>query len=266
MPITSALREMCGASIKGEKNMKLKILATVSALMVCGSAMADLTLYSEAFDGSVGTDYLGGVGNFAYGYSPGAGYKALNYDVWGAANAANSFTGGVAIPNPSKAGVSKFVGTYLDPSLFAAYDGQTVTLHFDIVADTLGAEKNAYAWVYEASGYDTSGSNDWHLDVSEVNLGTGEPMDNLLIDTTAGGATVSQVAKSGNLVTATSSTDNTLTFTYSAGTGIGLAFGSTGTDMAIDNVSISVIPEPATIGLVASFGAAMVFLRKRYRY
>ena len=228
--------------------------------------MADLTLYSEAFDGSVGTDYFGGAGNFAYGYDPGAAYKALGYDQWGSANAANSFTGGVAIPNPGKASVSKLVGTFLDPSLFAAYDGQTLTLHFDIVADTLGAEKNAYAWVYEASGYDTSGANDWHLDVSEVNLGTGNPMDNLLIDTTTGGATVSQVAKSANLVTASSSTDNTLTFTYTAGTGIGVVFGATATDMAIDNVSVSVIPEPATVGLVATFGIGMLIFRRKSRF
>lgn len=241
--------------------MKLSTKIIASSLLLGGSALADVSLYSEAFNGSVGTDFFGGVGNFAFGYDPGAAYKALDFGEWGAVNAASTFSGGVAIPNPTAGTSSKSIGTFIDTSDWAAYDGQTLTLRFDIIGDTGGLERNARAWVYEASGYDTSGSNDWHLALDAA-LNTGDPMDNLLIDDTAGGATVTQLAKSVDLVTAINSTDNTLTFTYTHGREIGLVFGSYNTDMAFDNISITAVPEPATLGLVAAFGGSALFLRR----
>jgi hypothetical protein len=239
-----------------------KMMIMLTAMLIGGSAVADVTLFSEDFSGSVGTDYFGGVGNFAYGYDPGAAYKKLEYSQWGAVAAAATFTGGVAIPNPTAGTSSKSIGTFLDPSLFAGYEGETLTLHFDIIGDTGGIERNARAWVYEASGYDTSGNNDWHLALDAA-LNSGNPMDNLLIDDTAGGATVTELVKSVDLITAVDSTDNTLTFTYSAGTGIGLAFGSYNTDMAFDNVSITVVPEPGTFGLLSVCGAAILYVRRK---
>ena len=241
--------------------MKFCNIITMLALAVGGNAMADINLYSEDFSGTPGTDYIGGAGNFSYGYDAdggGTAYKALNYGQWGSYFGAPSvFTNGIASPNPGATGSSRLIGSLLDPSLFSGYDGQTLTLHFDIVADSSGNTRNAFFWIYEASGYDTSGANDWHLDVADVTLTSGNPMDN-----SGGGATVTQLAKSDFLVTATSSTDNTLTFTYTEGTGIGLVFGSFGSDVAIDNVSITAIPEPATLGLITAFGVSVLFIRR----
>lgn len=240
----------------------MKKMMILTALLVGGSAMADVTLYSEVFSGSTGTDYFGGVGNFAYGYDPGTAYKALDFGEWGAVQAASSFSGGIAMPNPGEATASKNIGTFIDTSTWGAYDGEVMTLHFDIVGDTTSDEKDARAWVYEASGYDTSGNNDWHLNLG-ANLNADNPHDNLLSDgSTAGGATVTRLAYSDDLITASSSTDNTLTFTYTHGREIGLAFGSFNTDMGVDNVSITAVPEPATLGLLAAFGAGTLAIRR----
>jgi len=39
--------------------------------------------------------------------------------------------------------------------------------------------------------------------------------------------------------------------------------GVAGGQVAIDNISVSVIPEPATLGLVAAFGGGIIFIRRR---
>lgn len=41
------------------------------------------------------------------------------------------------------------------------------------------------------------------------------------------------------------------------------AASSTGGDQLIDSVSITAIPEPATLGLVAAFGGGIMFIRRR---
>ena len=245
--------------------MRNQIELALVAVMVCGAAIADVSVYNDDFSGSVGTDYIGGVANFAYGYKPSGSYKALDYGVWGAANAAQSFTTaiGIAMPNPTASTTAKSIGTFIDTSGWAAYDGKVMTLHFDIVADTGGVERNARAFVYEASGYDTTGANDWHFKTDAALNGSVELMDNLLTNSVAGGATVTRLAFSDDLVTAVGSTDNTLTFTYTHGREIGLAFGSYNTNMGIDNVSITVIPEPATLGMIAAFGMGILFIRRR---
>ena len=242
--------------------MKKEIRLTLAGVLVCGAAIADISLYSDSFGGTVGADYFGGVANFAYGYKPSAPYKALDYGNWGAANASQSFSGGIAMPNSLAGTSAKSIGTFIDTSGWGAYDGLVMTLHFDIIADTVvGRERNARAYVYEASGYDTTGSNDWHFS-TDAALNAGNPMDNLLTNSVAGGATVTRLAFSADLVTASGSTDNTLSFTYTHGREIGLAFGAFNSDMGIDNVSITVIPEPATIGLIALFGTGIVAVRR----
>jgi hypothetical protein len=40
--------------------------------------------------------------------------------------------------------------------------------------------------------------------------------------------------------------------------------GTTARDSYIDNYSVTVIPEPATLGLIGSFGAALILVRKRF--
>jgi hypothetical protein len=237
------------------KTMK-KTLMLVAGVLGGMQAMADFTVYTEDFNLTAGNDAFGGVGLYSYGYDAGASYKRIDNDEWASNSAANNLSGGVAQPAFAGGTSSKYVGVFLNPSNFTQGSG-TYTLHFDVIGDAASGNRNTFAFIYGATGFDTSGSNDLILDVSEVNLLSGNPVNG------TGNTVVTQLAKSSNINSTLSTADVTLNFVYTEGQTVGIAFGSIGSDVEFDNVSITTtIPEPATLGLVVAFGTSVIFVRR----
>jgi hypothetical protein len=119
----------------------------------------------------------------------------------------------------------------LDPSHFAATGSGTYTFSVDLHSAIAGASR-IYLW--RASGYDTSGSNDLILDVTQGGFGTYVPL------TGTGSTDVSEVFmyEIPDETDATTTTYST-NFNYTAGDAIAIAFGSYGTAYAYDNLSIA---------------------------
>ncbi|MGB0263866.1 MAG: hypothetical protein ACPGCT_03540 [Opitutales bacterium] len=216
--------------------------ALIGTLFAASTASAQDVVYSNDFESliSAGSDFVSGAGLFSHGYDStpsGSATKAVAYDQW-ARQGANSLATDVdgdgdleLRPNKDGAQNAKLWAVILDPSHFAATGSGTYTFSVDLHSAIAGASR-IYLW--RASGYDTSGSNDLILDVTQGGFGTYVPL------TGTGSTDVSEVFMY-EIPDETDATTTTYTtnFNYTAGDAIAIAFGSYGTAYAYDNLSIA---------------------------
>jgi hypothetical protein len=216
--------------------------ALIGTLFAASTASAQDVVYSNDFESliSAPNDFISGAGLYSYGYDStpsGTATKAVAYDEW-ARQGGNSITtdidgdGDLELqPNKDGANNAKFWAVILDPSNFAATGSGTYTFSVDLIAADAGAAR-IYLW--RASGYDASGSNDLILDVTQGGFPPYVPL------TGTGSTDVSEVFMY-EIPDETDATTTTYTtnFTYTAGDAIAISFGSYNTAYAYDNLSIA---------------------------
>ena len=216
-------------------------LAALAALVVGRpTASAQAVLFSDNFDSmvSAGSDYISGAGEYSYGYDStpsGSATKAINYDQW-ARQGQNSIASDIdgdgdreLRPNRDGANNAKLWGIILNPSHFAGYGGQTLTIRMDLIGADPG---NTRIFLAAANGYDTSGSNTLLMDVTEGGFGTYTSASG------TGSATVTQLFEY-QIPDETLGGSWSREFTYTEGDALILTFGSYNSSYAFDNLSIS---------------------------
>lgn len=244
--------------------MKVRLLTkTLGALLgACSFVHIASAQITVTFDGMVaGTDFFTGVSNYSFGYdADGTGnvYKALDYGQWGR-GAANSIIGEVvsgsgdfeARPNIDGANNAKFLGSFIAPL-------STSSGRYVFSVDYTGADAgSSQIFLYAANSFDTSGSNDLIFVGANGGMNGFDPF----IGT---GSTVVTPVISYNLPDETVSGTYSVEFDYTGGDALGIAFGSYNTSVSYDNISITAVPEPSSITLVAGVLAlGAIFYRRR---
>lgn len=240
------------------KNM-IKSLAPIAAMVALFST-AEAQVYSETFESVTSA---GGVGLYSFGYDKdGAAntYKQLNFGVW-VSQSANSIISDVDSdsdlelrPNADGANNAKMWGTILDPTIFNGTGSGTYTFNVDLIGADAGASR-IYLW--SATGYDGSGANDLVLDVAEGGFGTYVPLQGT-------GSTSTSAIFMHEIADETVGGVFSIDFEYTAGDTLGIVFGSYNTAFAFDNLTITAVPEPATMALLAGVAAlGLAFYRRR---
>jgi hypothetical protein len=171
---------------------------------------------------------------------------------------------GVARAQDIRGTNARAVGVIFDGSLFT--DGTTYTVSFDVIGDDGGADNGRY-WLAEVGGYtSTSGiffdgtQNGWAVAKPFTTVGTGGTATvNYLQDSVSNGVLIS-----GETVASTSLVS--FTFDYTAGTDIAFAVGTFNNMFAIDNFTITAVPEPSSFAALAGLGVlGATMLRRRRR-
>jgi hypothetical protein len=233
--------------------MKIKsILLSLTVLFYLQflQSLSAQVVYSEDFN----SDQLpieGGVGAYSFGYdknqdTTASSHKELRYGVWNRQASAEvsahidvDSDGDLEIrPNDDTKTSGKLWGTLIDPSTFASTGSGTYTFSVDIIgtndAEPINGASKIY--IYSASGYDGSGSNDLIFDAAEGGLVS-------LVPFQGSGTTVVNEILVHTIDDKTASGNYSYTFTYTAGDALGIAFGSYDTAIAFDNISISYQPD-----------------------
>lgn len=241
--------------------MKNKTKLMLGLLLAGTTSMA--ALYTQDFDSGVSTLQPNGAINF--GGTNANAFTSFGTYVLPGVNAAIVDQGGGDLalrPNLDTKNNGRTALTMIDVSGWGA---GTYTLQFDFIGADLGGSR---LYIGEAYGYDLTGSTTAAISVDGFSAGFGLGADgngfglfgvngataNHLVDINLDG-----VGGANETVSRTITQD----FTISANaTAVGIGFGSYNSSFLIDN--ISVIPEPATLGLVSVFGATIVFIRKRF--
>ena len=255
----------------------MRKIITLTTLLICGTAMADI--YSEDFSSptkqsNAGADGFLGTGGTGFNYNGNLGtwlYSSGNMGIndteagdgsgSGDGNAISSL--GMARPQNERGTNARALSIVLSNTLFA--DGVEYTVSFDVIGDAAGGNAGRY-WLAEVYGYDNSGSNYIQIDGTHNGWGAGAGSPKPF--TAAGSATVNFLKDSasngvligGENIAGTNSVS--FSFTYDGANGADIAFsvGTYNNIFGIDNVTV--IPEPATLGLVAAFGTSVLFIRR----
>lgn len=241
--------------------MQNNVWAIMSAFILMGGIVHADAIYQENFDGTLPTlvgnnqaELGGSAANTArrdinlgeWAYDPSTGNGVIS-------GGAMNFVAG----HPAYIGV----GTFQDASSMVS--GTTYRLTFDLVASQSGnasQDGNAFVDVWSASGFNIADGNN---NESRVMMDTRETAAGVKL-TTFVDASASDL---GGLIIADAGTytSQTYDFTWDGGDAVALMFsGNVGMDGAVDNISINVVPEPATLGLITVFSGAMLFIRRRF--
>ena len=153
-------------------------------------------------------------------------------------------------------------GTYTFNGTDVAGDpGYEFTSTFDATVQ-YGGTPAYYGFVFAGVTVPDVPADVWHLEVENTSAFTTVVVLQVVIDGATHATTVmSPQIASGNThtfdwdLTALGTTVNSLQFATAA-------FGAQ--DQSVTGVSTTVIPEPATLGLVAAFGGAVLFIRKKF--
>ena len=248
-----------------KKNTVIKLSALAASFLTTAStAVSQVVLYQNNFDSivTVGTDFISGTGAYSYGYDSdgtGAGVKAIDYDTW-ARQGANSISSDVdldgdleLVPNKDGANNAKLWGIILNPTHFAGYGGQTLTISMDLIGADAGASR---IYLSSANSFDGTGSNDLVMDVAQGGFGTYVPVSGT-------GSTNITPLITYEIPDETASEAWSQGFTYTEGDALILTFGSYNSAYAFDNLSITAVPEPATFALLAGIATLGLVLYRR---
>jgi hypothetical protein len=229
---------------KREENKMKKIVTILAVAMVAGVSMADVMLTQDFSAINVVVDDL------AYSNERGIG-------VWLGGNATRIYTNTTEqlVINSGDNGSGRGAGIMLDSTILTDGAG-TYNLSLDVVNLWNNAALEVSVW----EGFESVG-NPYFFDlVGTVAAGVGG------VST----ATVNQLATQTYLNGVVEGTTVNMDFTYDGSSDIVLLFGMTGltgTKQAgvIDNVVVSsVIPEPATLGMIAFAGGALLVIRRKF--
>ena len=237
---------------------------TVLALVAASPAISATTIYSTDFTGFViSTDFVNAPNIIYGGISPGVNFVKANSEIWGKTSGGN-FNSDVAQPNTTANQNHRFIGLFLDPSLFASTGAGTYSVSFNITGVS-GANATYNAFVYAGSGYDLSSAEDKRLNLS---LSTA----NAPISTTGTGVTASLLTSRNLSTEATTASQSSVSFdfTYDGTSAIAFAVGGYANGSVIDNFAITTnltaVPEPSSFAALAGLGAlGAVALRRRRR-
>jgi hypothetical protein len=240
--------------------MKNKTKLMMVLLLIGTTSMA--ALYTQDFDSGVSTLQPDMPKNF--GGTNANAFTSFGTYVLAGPNAAIVDQGGgdfALRPNLDTKNNARVALTMIDVSSWGA---GTYTLQFDFIGADGGGSR---LYVGEAYGYDLTGSTAAAIKVDGFAGGFGLGADgNGFGLFGVSGATASHLVDINldGVGGANETVSRTITqdFTISANaTAIGIGFGSYNSSFMIDNVSV--IPEPATLGLVALSGTSVLLLRRR---
>ncbi|TVP81050.1 MAG: hypothetical protein EA353_02420 [Puniceicoccaceae bacterium] len=239
----------------------MKILSKISIFSaslvcgaLCGTAASAVTIWSEDFNGfNAGRDYLQGDARYHFGFNIPGPSKELSSGQWAKAGGPATPFGFkdlgdgrfVAQPNAIEVDTMRGVGVFLASSLFTGGTG-TYELHYELIGDSRGQNRNARIWVGTSSSHDQTAANGWTMLVSGVNPSMSPPE----LPWRLTGNTKVSTTYSDNLDTS-ASLSGILVFEYAEGEDVAIVFGSIGTDAAFEQVSIVHVPEKIGLAYVS---------------
>jgi hypothetical protein len=226
--------------------MKKLWVVALATLGLTAMTQADV-VFSEDFDGQTVTEateaYFGGVTT-----------PNVTTGEWFSSTSVITSNDKLELQRPAR-NKSRGGAIWLDSS---GWDAGTVTVEVDILDYVAGeASSVAYFEAYYANGV---GATEWVM--MDVHNGTSDPLIN-----SSAGATIGAIGGSQNMITA-NVTDTTFTFDFTGQENIALVFYGKGDGgymptYSVDNLSVTTIPEPATLGMVCGVGVAVLFIRRR---
>ncbi len=231
--------------------MKKTEVGLIALCVIGSSALADVTVWSENFTTAPSAVYavsdaiLGG----------GLTTAGFNTNVWFSRATANMGFGNNTLKVETTGTNVRGAGIILSSSLFSAGAG-IYTLTYDVTAvSSVDAGDHAQAHIFSGQGFNDTDSY-YTMDVIQGSGGSST--------FTASGPSASATSLISSAEITTTSTGNTLNFNYSGSGEIALVFEVDQMGAEFDNLSISTIPEPATLGLVAAAGAGILLIRRRF--
>lgn len=260
----------------------MKKIVTFASVVLCSAAMADTVLIDSTLAGGNGGFEYGGAQTTANGWQSGPGYIRQYADTdTGHASNQKPFNGGSAdawhdtiMPgwtmtsdSPTSGfdsrvgvggvqmhgGVNNITGdsTMVNDTYAFANPGGSSYLYSDDFGYSF-QEGDTIKLSFYAATRDPDGSN------ISIRMGTtgNRAQYTLGVQAVASGS-VGQVYNFEHTIQASDS--------YEDWANLCLVFTGVGVQSSVDDVSLTVIPEPATLGLVAAFGGGVVFIRRIFQ-
>lgn len=240
----------------------MKKIAMSMALILGASMAAQASvIYSQDFSASTNTYLRYGDGYAVLGGSTAnSNHREIDFGEWaGGSGQANAVVtdGAMQIQGYNGGtGGTRGIGVVIDPTLFGGVAG-TYTFKFDLKISGQDGTEKVYADVWAGSGYNLEETTD----SKRIALDTANARGTRNFLAAVSGAAASNLAESTYTSDIAAFETKTVDFTYDGTSAVALLFTADGGVLGtIDNVQV--IPEPATLGLIALTSVGLLVVRR----